>query len=356
MAPPEPPFGAASPHRILVVKLSSFGDIVLSTAGLCALRRAFPSADLRVAVEKRWAPVLAASPVCDGVVEAPDDPALDARGILAIVRRLAAERRARGPFDLALDFQGTRRSGAWIYLSRARIRAGRGHPRPGWRFALPMDRTKHAVRTITEVCERIGVATEGVAPALRTLDADEAALDAILAREALPQSGFVLLNPASRWPSKSWAAARAAELAARLSRQAGETVIVTGGAAEAETAHEIARRAGPDVVSLAGRLMLGEALCLYRRARLMISCDSGPMHAAAALGTTVVALFGPTLPDHTGPWGGGHRVVQAMRPPDHHAYRRSDGESYMDALDVGTVAHAVFDALRAVPQRPASAR
>jgi ADP-heptose:LPS heptosyltransferase len=221
---------------------------------------------------------------------------------------------------------------------------------------LPIDRTKHAVRNVAEACERIGVAASDLGPSLHTSSADEASLDAILARERLPQRGFVLLNPLSRWPTKGWAPARAAELAARVAMHTGERVVVTGGTDEADGAADIARRAHASAVSLAGRLSLGEALCLFARARLMITCDSGPMHAAAALGTPVVALFGPTLPEHTGPWGKGHRVVQAMRPPDHHAYRRDDGARYMDALAVDPVADAVFDALRAMPKRPASVR
>jgi ADP-heptose:LPS heptosyltransferase len=101
------------------------------------------------------------------------------------------------------------------------------------------------------------------------------------------------------------------------------------------------------VSSLAGRLALGEALCLIRRARLMVSCDSGPMHAAAALGTPVVALFGPTLPEYTGPWGARHRVVQASRPRDHHAFRSDRGRRHMEALGVQAVAAAVQEALHA---------
>jgi ADP-heptose:LPS heptosyltransferase len=110
------------------------------------------------------------------------------------------------------------------------------------------------------------------------------------------------------------------------------------------------------VSSLAGCVSLGEALCLFRRARLMISCDSGPLHAAAALGTPVVALFGPTLPEHTGPWGPGHRVVQASRPTHHHAYRRDHGRQYMGALGVQAVADAVQGALRATATAAATPR
>jgi ADP-heptose:LPS heptosyltransferase len=346
--------GAPRPRRILAVKLSSLGDIVLVTASLRALRRAHPDADLRVAVESRFAPLLAACPWIDGVLEA---PSRDVRGLryLALVRaRLAQARAGAGAFDLALDFQGTRRSAAWVYLSGARVRAGRGGWRPGWRATVAADHGKHAVRGYADVCALAGIAADDLDPALQTSARDDASLQAILARMGLPARGFALLNTASGWASKSWDASRAAGLASRVADATGRALLVTGGEDERAYAERVAALARPGAaVPLAGGLTLGEALCLYRRARLMITCDSGPMHAAAALGTPVVALFGPTHPEHTGPRGPGHVVLQASRPRDHHAYRRDADASHMRALDLDRVADAVLAALRAAPARVA---
>lgn len=348
--PHEALFGDAPPRRILVVKLSSFGDIVLTTGSLRALRRAFPAADLRVAVERRWTPLLASCPAVDGLIVASSRQRLTPAHLLEVRGRLAEDRRARGPFDLAVDLQGTRRSAAWMYLCGARIKAGRGSPRPGWRVAIPLDRTRHAVHAHAEVCGRMGIAAGDLDPELHTAPEDEARLDAILASARLPREGFVLLNPFSVWLSKSWDEGRAAQLAAEVAGTTRGTVIVTGGDGESALAAEVVRRARhAGIASLAGRLTLGEALCLFRRARLMVSCDSGPMHAAAALGTPVVALFGPTLPEHTGPWGPRHRVVQASRPSDHHAYRRDRRRQHMAALGVAAVAAAVHEVLHADP-------
>lgn len=334
-------------RRILVVKLSSFGDIVLATGALEAIKRAHPRADLRVAVEERWSALLAAHPAVDGLIEAPIEVRLTPRWIARIHAALAAERHRGGDFDLAVDLQGTRRSAAWVYLARARVMAGRGAPRPGWRFALPHDRSRHAVDNHAEVCARLGIDTGGCAPSLRVAAEDDARLDAILSTVGLPARGGIVLNPLSRWSSKSWDPVKAAELASRIADATGATVIVTGGPDEAPAAADIVRRAGAGrACSLAGRLTLGEAMALYRRARLVVSCDSGPMHAAAALGTRVVALFGPTLAAHTGPWGPGHAVIQTRRPADHHAYRRADGAAYMADIGVDAVAEAVFGILR----------
>jgi len=61
------------------------------------------------------------------------------------------------------------------------------------------------------------------------------------------------------------------------------------------------------------------------------------MHAAAALGTPVLALFGPTLPERTGPWGDGHTVIQTKKPPFHAMYRYDKSGSYMASIELETV-------------------
>ncbi len=95
------------------------------------------------------------------------------------------------------------------------------------------------------------------------------------------------------------------------------------------------------VTSLVGQLTLGQALCLFKNAKLMVSCDSGPMHAAAAFKVPVVALFGPTHPERTGPWGPGHRVIQAIRPTTHNTYRSDPQGLHMQALEPETILDAI---------------
>ena len=295
---------------------------------LRALRRAYPGAVIIAAVEARWAAVLRGNPNLDRLVETSSQLRLT----LGYVREIRSTLSKEGPFDLAIDLQGTRRSAAWVYLSGACVKMGRGWPRPGWRSAVTPDLTRHAVEVCVEVCRAAGLEIKDPRPEIFPDPGAESAVQALLEVERLPPRGLILLNPFSLWMSKSWPAA--AEFLDRLEHP----VVITGGPEEREADRKLARNRA---VTLAGRLTLEQALCLYRRARLMVSCDSGPMHAAAALGVPVVALFGPTHPERTGPWGKGHCVVQGLRPDDHSAYRDDPEGRYMQALAPETVLRAV---------------
>jgi len=345
--------GEPPPRLVLAVKPSSFGDIVHVTPCLRALRLAFPDARLLVAVERRWADVLRPLPWVDGLVEASSRTQSTASHLFE-ARRALALAGAPGRFDIAIDFQGTRRSAAWVYASGARVMVGRGWPRPLWRSALRPDLSRHAVEVCAEVCAAAGVPVADLAPELRTSAADEERVERTLDAHEVARSGFVVLNPFSRWDSKALDVPTAAELAGRLARRVPDRIVVSGGPEDADRASEVARHAGERVVSLAGRLALSEALCVLRRARLVVSCDSGPMHAAAALGTPVVALFGPTHPERTGPWGRQHVVLQAERPPEHHAYRDDVARRYVGALTVEAMLAGVETALAGTPVPPES--
>jgi heptosyltransferase I len=330
--------------RLLVVKTSSLGDVIHATPCLKALRSAFPAARIVMAVDRAFAAAVAHNPNLDELVET----RMSLRGPLRLpwAALLRLWRGAR--FDAALDLQGTRGSAALVYASRARWQGGRGSVRPGWQLACRPDLGRHAVEVCAEVTAAAGVAVAELEPRVFLAETDERALVATLRGRGLPVGGFVVVSPFSRWASKEWPRERWAKLIVALREREPVTVLLAGDRSEVSGAERLLALL-PDgaAASLVGALPLAQALCLYRRARLLVAGDCGPLHAAAAVGTQVVALFGPTLPERTGPWGAGHLVVQKARPASHHAYRTDREGRHIGAIDVDTALSAVLSALAA---------
>jgi ADP-heptose:LPS heptosyltransferase len=337
---PESELAAHRIERILVVRLSSLGDVVLATPALRAIRAGFPAAEIVVAVERRFAALLRRNPRIDRLIEAESGPAGTLRALLESRRALRAEPR----FDLAIDLQGLRRSAIWVYASRARLRAGRGRPRPFWHCAITPDLRRHAVLVGAELLERIGIPVGDPDPELEIDPSADARLVRMLAGAGLAERGFVVVHPCSRWRSKDWPAERWGALVEWLTAERRVPVVVSGGPGEETIGRRIA---ASGAVSLAGALALDESLCLFRRARFLVCGDTGPMHAAAALGTRVVALFGPTLPERTGPWGLGHEIVHERRPEGAPVYREDRAGVFIRAIGVDRVRRAVDRALDA---------
>lgn len=341
--------------NILVVKLSSLGDIVLATPCLTALRGRWPEARIVVAVNEEFAPLLEGCTAIDGLL---------VRRSTHRVRRLktlaqaawAGLRHAGRRFDLALDLQGNVHSAAWTSLSGARRKAGLGSGRRGWEFCIPPDPSLHAVDACAAVLERLGVPVPDRTPRLTVTAAGDQAAEAFLRDLGLPPRGFVVVHPFAAWPTKEWPLDRYATVLRRLAAAPGasDTFLVTGSAAEAPRARDLAAAVGsPRVVSVAGRLSLAACLGLWSRAALFVGGDTGPMHASAALGVPVVAVFGPTHPEVSGPVGRGHRVIQTSRPDSHDAYRSPAGLAHTLAIPTDAVLRAVEDLLQPSGRRAA---
>lgn len=340
--------------NVLVVKLSSLGDIVLALPCLDALRERWPRGRIVVAVNDEFRPLLAGRPAIDGLL---------VRRSTCRVRRLKTLAQAgwaglfrAGPrFDLAIDLQGNFHSAAWASFSGARRKAGLGVGGRGWELRVAPDLRRHAVDLNASVLERLGVPVADRVPRLAPAPADDRAAETFLHDRGLPARGFVVVHPGAAWPSKEWPADRYAAVVRRiLADDAAASVVVTGSVAEAAHARGLAAAVGDGrVVPVAGELPLGPSLGLWSRARMFLGGDTGPMHASAALGVPVVALFGPTLPEVTGPVGAMHRVVQASRPESHDAYRSPAGRSHMLAIDVDTVTTVCLDLLRHSGRRAA---
>jgi lipopolysaccharide heptosyltransferase II len=136
------------------------------------------------------------------------------------------------------------------------------------------------------------------------------------AEQLLVESGvrseqpFVAINPVAKWPTKLWAAERFRELAEGLLRK-GFQVVFTGSKEDRPLIDEITGMLSSPVSRLDGRTTLKVLAAAFRSASVVVSTDTGPMHLAAAVGTPVVALFGPTAPWRTGPYGESHVVLRA---------------------------------------------
>jgi len=330
----------SSIRRILLVRLTSFGDVVRISGLPAALRQACPKAEIVVVTDQGLGALFEAAPDIDRLI-------LYRRQRLPATWRQAraalGEFRPDGGFDLAIDFQGRPASAAWTYASGAATKAGRGGVRPGWRFTQATDYRVSDTTESAAILNRLGIPVFDPAPVLYTTAAAEAAIEPILREAGLPADGFLLVNPFSRWPTKAWPLARYAELLPQLRRALAIPIAISAGPAEAgEAAKLIAALPAGTAVSLAGRLDLAQLLALLRRARLVLTGDSGPMHAADALGRKVVALFGPTWPERAGPWRKDQRVIQRWRSPRYHAYRQPESAEGMAAISVDDVRAAVL--------------
>jgi heptosyltransferase-1 len=331
-------------RRVLAVKLSSFGDVVHVTPCLRALRRECPAAELVVAVDKTWAPILRNDPHIDALVEADPVRRHFVPSLLG-ARRLLWGQPGRS-FDIAIDFQGRARSAAWVYASKARLQAGRGDFRPGWGTVVRPNTQRHAVAVCAEIAESLGIAVTDLAPKLFPSEKSDQALGELLRGFGAPQRDFVVANPFGTWRSKVWPLERWATTIRRIRNELHVSVLIAGGPQdEQEVALLLALLAPSPPPSMVGKMTIEEAICLYGRALLMVTGDTGPMHAAAAVGTPVVALFGATWPEQTGPWGKHHRVLQISKSQNHHDYPDDTERRHIEAIDVEMVFAAVADLL-----------
>jgi len=298
--------------RILIVKLSSLGDVIHALPTLEALRSLYPQGHITWLVEEAQAPVLAGHPALDEVWPLPRlRPGTD-RFWLDLRKNLRMARRAREqPFDLVIDLQGLFKSAVWVALARSPRKLGYNRTRELSYLALterlaPYDPEAHAVWRYLNLARSLGAPAEN--PRFRLGLPLSADLSHLLPRET--GQPLAILHPGARWPTKLWPAAHWARLADWLARDKGFRVVITGSSVDCGLAEEIVALTETPPLNLAGRTTLPELAAVLQKAHLAVTTDTGPMHLAAALGTPVAALFGPTAPWRTGPFGEAHEVVR----------------------------------------------
>ena len=295
-----------TPARLLIVRLGALGDVVHAIPVAAALRRAFPQARIDWLVSAKHREILDLVPVIDRRLVINDrGGASGGASLAAAVRELR-----RGRHDVAIDLQGliksallARASGAPRVLgfsSRyARERAARlfyteAHD-PGRGGLYDPRETRHVVDI------NLGVLTLlGITAARAEFPIDEPPSDA--ARVVRDRTGgrYALLNPGAAWPNKRWPPERLAAVAIDLRARHGlSSVVLWGPGEEALAAAVVAAARGAATAS--PPTTIADLAALARGAALMVSGDTGPTHIAAAVGTPIVGLYGPTRPARNGP-------------------------------------------------------
>jgi heptosyltransferase I len=316
--------GVIRPVNILIVKTSAIGDVIHTLPALWALRAHYPEADITWLVEEAAADLLGGHPALNRVLMVRRKAWLSdmragrlyraLRGMIQFIRQLRDTR-----YDLVIDFQGLIKSAVWVVLAKGarKVGFGRGMEHAEYSYLVlnepvaAVDMNQHAINRSLLLLNAIGVPSAGIRYELPlSAGHDSEAVAFLRAAGVSEQDRVVAISPMARWSTKLWEPASFAALADRLERE-GVRVVFTGAPQDRSAIDEIARLMTGRTRRLDGRTTLTTLAAVYRRTQVVVTTDSGPMHVAAAVGTSVVALFGPTAPWRTGPYGGAHTVLRA---------------------------------------------
>jgi heptosyltransferase-3 len=354
------PIGVDSLRRVLVVKLRHHGDVLLTSPVFRVLAARAPEAEIDALVYADTRDMLAGHPGVSRIHGI--DREWKRQGLLVQARREAAllsqlrERRYQLIVHLTDHWRG-----AWLaQLLRPRWSVAPARDAWAWkacfshRYPLPRVTPRHTVEANLDALRRVGLYPEEEEKRLLMVPGPEAEakVQALLAQHGLAAGTFLQFHPTSRWLFKAWTDERNAQLLQLLVKD-GHRVVVTGApnAREQAIVKRILERAGVAVTDLSGSLTLREMAALAARARLFFGVDSAPMHIAAAMGTRVVALFGPSGERQWGPWMVPHRVVASedtCRPCGNDGCGGGKVSECLTRLPVARV-HAAINELLAQP-------
>lgn len=341
--------------RILIVRLSALGDIIHALPVLFALKRSQPSITVDWLVEDAYAAVLALVPELDRriIVRARSPGGVDAAirfggGGIGYARAVSFLRAQH--YDAALDLQGLIKSAVWARASGAGRVIG---------FARDHLREPLAARLYTETVTPPGAGhvIDKNLSVLRALEVPEAPVEMKLQAAAsaavvaaIAAAGgpnrFIVLNPGAAWPNKRWPADRFGAVAAALFRRAKVRSLVTWGPSERALAESVVSASGGAAV-LAPATSVSDLAALMREAALAVSGDTGPLHIAAAMGTPLVGIYGPTWPERNGPWDPkDHVLSRADTCVCHHKRRCLRGAPCVNEIAIEQVVAAAERRLR----------
>jgi ADP-heptose:LPS heptosyltransferase len=334
---------------ILFISMGGIGNMVMLTPAIQLVSSHWPGARLHFLLGPFGSrAVVELHPRCAAIIETPPD--------LSHFTAAVNQCRRHKP-GLVFPATGTNplKCGLIGLLCGSPVRLGEhfGAGRFLYTHQIPFDPALNETRANILLAQHITGATDSPPPAVWSSPDDTTAAMEIFS--SIPRSGrYIGLHAGAgeAMQYKRWPPERFTELARRIIRHTGHQVLVFGGQSEAGMARSLAGEIGDGATCLAGRLSVRQSYEAMKRCALFISSDSGPMHLAAAAGCRIVALFGPTDPSRSGPWGSGHTILRGTcdKGPCYRGKKITCPDfSCMSGISVAQVWTAVERALAALP-------
>lgn len=319
--------------KILIIKLSAIGDVIHTLPALNAIRKKYPDAHITWLVEEAASGLIKGHPAIDRILVSKRKQWIkDLSGLSCMnsikeasgfIKKLRDTR-----YDLVIDFQGLLKSAILAGLSKGKCKAGFGrgmeHQEHSYLFLnkriSPVSMDNHALKRSLMLIDSMGIGCGDIVFNLPVTGHDKRLADdlldnflnnSLIGHEIKAPRLLFAVNPVAKWETKLWSNGKFAVLADRLIEQYNARVVFTGSAQDRKIIQSIISDMKQEAADLSGKTSLKVLAAIYERANCLVSTDTGPMHLAAAVGTPVVALFGPTAPWRTGPFGKGHKIIRA---------------------------------------------
>ncbi len=301
--------------KVLIFTKNWLGDILFEIPAMEALRQNFPEAEIVALAPERCREILEAVPFLDRF-HAFDERSAD-RSLLAKIRFIFWLRKEK--FDKVFLFHRSFTRSFLALLGGIGERIGYETPkrRKILTTAVPVPSWPlHQVDYFLVILKWAGLAVRFGALYQFFFKPEEIEKAVRLARiHRLPEKAFVSFHIGANWEPKRWPASHFSKLADLVAEEFSCPIVLTGSEKDIPLAEEISRSVKKSkVISLCGKTSLGGLGALFQKAALMVSSDSGPLHIASGVGTSVIALFGPTCPLLTGPRGTGKKIILQFVP------------------------------------------
>lgn len=333
--------------KILIFNVNWIGDVIFSEPIFRSIAEKYPDAEIVCVAVPRVGAILNMISGVDRVIIY-DEQRLhrSVAGKIKMVFKLRKEK-----FDIVFLLHGSLTRALLVFLSGIPIRVG--YPTKRRNFFLShiveqdqkdLHRSDHYLRII----ESYGIEIKDRKYSLEVKQEDICWASQRLEQENIKKNDFfVILNPGGNWDLKRWPKQNFAKLAQQLICKLNAKIGICGSSGDVELSDYIQNFCNGQCSCFAGNTTLGQLAALFKRASVVVSADSGPMHVASGVGTKMIGLFGPTHPEITGPRGHSNNIifryeVGCNKKPCYHL--RCQDNICMKAINV----HDVFECIRKI--------